>query len=227
MSRFVAAAFAFALSMAPIGSAHAQGVFDMGALTSSIATNAGAAGATQGVSISIDTLKYTPSAELSKENLAKFYKGLNDTSPGLGTQFEQGFAGQDVFGLLDSELTKYGVNPNNLGDAMAIYWLGSWMAINARTDDPTTAQVVGTRKLVEGALGNAPSITKLSDADKQSTAQALLLQFMLNEIMLEGVKGDPAALKKVRGDLATGVKAISGFDPSLFELTPNGLARKK
>jgi hypothetical protein len=227
MSRFVAAAFAFALSMAPIGSAHAQGVFDMGALTSSIATNAGAAGATQGVSISIDTLKYTPSAELSKENLAKFYKGLNDASPGLGAQMEQGFAGQDVFAMLDTELAKYGVNPNNLGDAMAIYWLGSWMGINGRFEDPTTAQVAGTRKMVEATLGKAPSLTQLSDADKQSAAQGLLLQVMFNEMMIESVKADPAALKKVQGDLATAVKTATSFDASLFELTPNGLARKK
>jgi hypothetical protein len=227
MSRFVAAAFAFGLSMAPIGSAHAQGVFDMGALTSSIATNAGAAGATQGVSISIDTLKYTPSAELSKENLAKFYKGLNDTSPGLGTQLEQGLAGQDVFALLDTELAKYGVNPNNLGDAMAIYWLSSWMGINGRFEDPTIAQVAGTRKMVEVSMSHAPSIAKLSDADKQSSAQGLLLQVMLNEMMIESVKADAAALKKIQGDLATAVKASTSFDASLFELTPNGLARKK
>jgi hypothetical protein len=226
MRRFVACvAFSmFTLS----GPASAQGVFDMGALTNSIATNAGATttGGQQTSAISIDVLKYTPSAKLSAENLTKFFSSLNELSPGMGTQLEQGLAGQDLFAQLDQELTKYGVRPNDMGDAMAVYWLSTWFAVNGRTDDPTPAQISGTRKMVQDALVKVPDIAKLSNDDKQATAQGFLLQLFLNEIVLEGVKSDPAALKKVHGDMLAAAKTMSGFDAALFDMSPSGLVRK-
>jgi hypothetical protein len=226
MRRIVTCLAVSMLSLA--GPAYAQGVFDMGALTSSIATNAGVAntGGQQTPAISIDVLKYTPSAKLSSENLSKFYVSLNQISPGMGTQMEQALAGQDLFAQLDQSLSKYSINTNNLGDAMAIYWLSTWFAANARTDDPTPAQIAGTRKMVEEALVKVPDIAKFSNDDKQSTAQGFLLQLFLNEMMLEGVKSDPAALKKVRGDMLEAAKTMSGFDAALFDMAPSGLVRK-
>ncbi len=226
--RRVAFLFAFSI-LALSGPSQAQGVFDMGALTSTIANNAGTAAtaSAQGPAISIDVLKYTPSAKVSAENLAKFYSGLNEISPGTATQMELALAGQDLFGELDKQLAKYGVNPNNMGDAMTVYWVSTWLAANGKTDDPTQAQIAGTRKMVEASLIKAPDIAKLSNDDKQSTAQAFLLQLFLNETMLDSVKSDPVALKKVRGDLLTAAKTMSGFDATLFDMTAAGLVRKK
>jgi hypothetical protein len=226
MRRFIACVAFSLLTLS--GPASAQGVFDMGALTNSIAANAGVAtaGSQQGPAISIDALKYTPSPKLSAENLTKFFSSLNELSPGMGTQLEQGLAGQDLFAQLDQELSKYGVNPNNMGDAMTIYWLSTWLAVNGRTDDPTPAQIAGTRTMVQDALVKVPDIAKLSNDDKQATAQGFLLQFFLNEMMLEGVKSDPAALKKVRGDMLEAAKTMSGFDAALFDMSPSGLVRK-
>lgn len=219
---------AFALTVMAVTSspsAMAQGVFDLGALTSSIGKTTTTTGA-KTPSISIDVLNYKPTAQLSAENLKKFYASLDSISPGMGGQLESGLAGQDVFGMLDSELAKYGVRPNNLGDAMAIYMIGSWLSANGKTEDPTTTQVAGVRKMVEETLGKVPEMTKLSDADKQSSAQALLLQLFLNEMMIDSVKADPVAFKKVGADIKAAAKTMAGFDADLFDMTPSGLSRK-
>ena len=207
---------------------HAQGVFDLGSLTNTLTVNAGTTqNSAKAPALSLDTLDFQSSPQLSKDNIAKFIAGLKQASPDVGTQLEQGLSNVDLFAEMDKELAKYGLRTTNMGDAMVIYWVASWMAANGRTEEPTRAQIDGTRQMLAGALGSAPGISNLSDAEKQSTSQAMLLQFFLNEIMLGGLQSEPAALKKVRADIKLATKEVGGLDIDQFDMTANGLARKK
>jgi hypothetical protein len=231
-SKITFSAFMTTLGILTATPANAQGVFDMGALTNTLTTNAGTAQSSTPPSpaatkATLEALSFKPSAELRAQNLNKFIGILKQSSPEVGAQLEQGLAGVDLFGEMEKGLSPLGLRVDNMGDAMVAYWLSSWMAANGRTDDPTVEQIAGTRTMLANTLGRVPEITKLSDADKQSSADAMLLQLFFNEAMLEAVASDPAALAKVRGDIKAGVKEAGGLDVDQFIMTPTGLARKK
>jgi hypothetical protein len=231
MRRFALLVLTSLLSTAT--SAAAQGVFDMGDLNAAIANTvqAGPAATLQAPApppspAALAALQYTPSLDLRKANIAKLVVALKQTNAEAGTAFEQVFAQNDVIPMIGQEIAKYNLKVDNIADAYTLYFLGSWMAVNGRSEDPTAAQVTGTRDLVLKTLVGVPDLGKMSDADKQGFAEGLLLQFFMNEAMSQAVASDPAATKKVRGDLKTGFKETMKLDLDLFNLTANGLVRK-
>jgi hypothetical protein len=221
----------FALSMIMLnGSAHAQGVFDMGALTNTIAGTAQAQSqgtpAATPTAAAVASLRYTPSLEVRKANMAKFIAGLKQMNAEAGAQMEQGLAQTDVIAVISEGIGKYGLDANNIADAYSVYLISGWMMANGRTDDPTAAQINGTRNMVVGLMTATPQIAKLSDADKQSFAEGLLLQFFLNEATAQAVTNDPAATQKVRNDVKTGVQSVLNVNLDAFTMSANGLVRK-
>lgn len=221
----------FAATAIPV---QAQGVFDLSAISNKLgmtpATTTPTGGTTKGApapAVSPAALTYKRSPQLSAQNLQKFIAGVKQMNADVGAQMEQGLAGVDLFGALDQGLAKYGARTDNLGDVLAVYYLSSWMAANGRDEDATMAQVEGTKKMVHSSLGHVPELAKLSDADKQSTTEGILLQMFFNEMMVEGVKSDPQALAQARAGIKEGTKVNAGFDVDRFDLGPNGLVTKK
>lgn len=228
-----------ALSLAAMSSTvQSQGVFDLSEISSKLGMGSAAApasvaapsapsAAAKAPAISPEVLTYKRSPQLSAENLKKFVGGLKQFNPEFGAEFEKGVANVDLFGMMDQALGKYGVRTDNLGDVMAIYYLSSWMAVNAREEEPTPAQVDGTRKMVHATMGRVPEFAKMSDADKQGAAEGLLLQLFLNEAMVDAVKTQPDAAMKIRGEIKNAAKTNAGFEVDKFDLGAAGLVRKK
>jgi hypothetical protein len=213
--------------------AAAQGVFDMGDLNAAIANTvqSGPSASQQAPApppspAALAAMQYTPSLDLRKANIAKLITALKQTNAEAGTVFEQVLTQNDVIPMIGQEIAKYNLKIDNIADAYTLYFLGSWMTVNGRSEDPTAGQVTGTRDMVVKTLAGVPDLGKMSDADKQSFAEGMLLQFFMNEAMSQAVASDPAATKKVRGDLKTAFKETLKIDLDLFNLTANGLVRQ-
>jgi hypothetical protein len=211
----------------------AQGVFDMGDLNAAIANTVQTgpsapqqASAPPPSPAALAAMQYTPSLDLRKANIAKLVNALKQSNAEAGAAFEQVFTQNDVIPMIGQEIAKYNLKIDNIADAYTLYFLGSWMTVNGRSDDPTPAQVTGTRDLIVKKLAGVPDLVKMSDADKQGFAEGLLLQFFMNEAMSQAVASDPAATKKVRGDLKTAFKETMKIDLDLFNLTADGLVRQ-
>jgi hypothetical protein len=226
MLKLPARIFLISLTLFAIGTtpASAQGVFDLGALTNTLSqgTQPSAAPPTQAQRAK---LNYTPSPAVRAANIAKFVAGMKQLNAEAGAQMEQGFAQADVFEQMAQGLQPFGLRIDNIADAYTVYFMNGWMAANGRMDQNTKEQAMGTKATVERVFAASPDIGKLSDEDKQSMAESLLLQAFLYDAMLQGTASDPQALKKVQADVRAALKQ-SAIDVDLFELKTNGLLRK-
>lgn len=223
---FIGTLAAFAM-MGPVA-AHAQGVFDLGALTNTLTIGAPSTPPSPAVTAAtMETLNYQRSPERSQQNVKKFVDAMKQFNADVGTQLETGLAGVDLIGGLEKQLTPYGVNTSNMGDVLAVYWLSGWMGVNGNDAEPTPAQIAGMKQMVAATLSSAPQIKSLSDADKQDTAEGLLLQMFFNQMMLDGLKTNPQALERARAEVKSSLKTMGGLDTDQFTLSANGLVRKK
>jgi hypothetical protein len=130
-------------------------------------------------------------------------------------------------GKFRTEITKYmspyGMSPNNVVDATALYLASAWYASRANSGDPTPAQMRGLRRQVALAMAATPGMLTASDALKQEIAEASLIQAMFSgSLAIEGAK-NPAASGPMRAAAVNGVKASYQIDLSRMNLTANGL----
>lgn len=110
-------------------------------------------------------------------------------------------------------------------DAYTVYLVTAYEVANGIEADSTQAQVTGTRAMVFQSMQSVGGIDALSDADRQSVAEGLILQAALYDAIGEAVRNEPELARKVRGDVATAALDM-GLDLSQFRMGPNGLARK-
>jgi hypothetical protein len=211
----------FASGTAP---ASAQGVFDLGVLTNTLSQGTPSS-APPPTPTQTAKLNFKPSPAVRAANIAKFVAGMKHINADAGAQMEQAFAQMDVFTQIEQGLVPFGLHIDNIADAYTVYFMNGWMAANGRLDQNTKEQAAGTKASVERVFASSPDIGKLSDEDKQSMAEGLLLQAMLYDMMLQGSASDPAAFKKVQADVRAALKE-SSIDVDLFELKINGLLRK-
>lgn len=169
--------------------------------------------------------KVTP--EVRRKVIDTFVGGIAQASPEAGEELKKGLDGVDVFGQVAGEMrAKYGLSSTNLADVWALYWSYAWLMTRGRTDDPTRAQIVGLRDQFRPLLLAIPSVTGLSDAQKQEMAESLLLQTVLFGILAEGWKDDPASFKEFGQGLQQGTADL-GLDLGRVELTDRGFVASK
>lgn len=164
-------------------------------------------------------LDFTVSTELRTQTQVKMLAELGKLYPDLVKDLE----GQDIIGLVAEPLAGAGMQVDNLGDAFTAWLLTNHGIVKGYDTDATPAQVEGTKKLAYEAMLALPDLQTMTDADKQQVADALLLQAIVNQIMIDARKehnpeGLPAAIEEVRSSAKQ-----SGIDLDKFVLTQNGL----
>lgn len=201
--------------------ASAQGVFDLPPLTAQ--TSAAAQAAPQPSAENEAALTYAVSPDLRVQNQKKFIEGLRALDPTA----MQGMDDQDLIALLGTAIQPYGLKVDNIGDAFTAWLMVNHSLVHGYDEDPTPAQVDGTRKLAIQGLMGVPEIMTASDADKQSMAEGLLLQTLLNQVMVNSIKEvSPENLPTVVDQIRTGTRDM-GLDLDQLEMTPNGLVAKQ
>jgi hypothetical protein len=182
--------------------------------TSSLTYTADPAVSSQVLQLFIDTLK--ASGQVTPEQAAQFESAAKEslTREAMQQFIDQLFPGENL--KLD-----------NLADVLSIYIIASFVVLNDLTDGTTTEQDLAVRSQVVSAFGNVPEIQQLSDADKQKTAEGLILFtiFLANDWQQaqQGVEGyDLNTVKTYTKDTLVQM----GIDPAQFDFTPQGLVRK-
>jgi hypothetical protein len=170
-------------------------------------------------------LSFTPSLPLRKQIMAEYFKGLKEMNPEAGGQIEAALAQVDIIEMAGQAIGQYGLKTNDMADAYALYFATAWMGANGRTDDLTKDQVAGVQTMARNALGASKDLLALTDDKKQRFTEIMIVTGIMNQIMLDAVKDDPAAKAKLSAEIKAGAKEF-GIDVDAFKLTATGITRK-
>lgn len=223
--------FGSALFLAATVSGHAgaQGVFDMGNLSATLAipaTPGSPAPAPAPAAVPESALGFKPSPEVRKRNYAQFVDKLRASSPQGADEMQKLFAQKDVIAEFGTALTPYGLRTDNIADAYTVYWLNAWMASRGRSDPNTPEQAQGVRRQAANAMRANPQVAKLTDAQKQEMAEALLIQAMMLDAAMTQAKTQPDQMPQIQAGARAGAKAMS-LDLDQMELTATGFVAAK
>jgi hypothetical protein len=199
--------------------ANAQGGFDFSAISREMV--GAKANTTPPAPAEVKAFSFKPSATLRKQNLDKFINTLIAMDPGFAGQLQ----GVDLVDMIEGEISKYGLSTANVADAYTVYLLAAHAVVNGVDMTEAQPQIDGTRNMVFQTMQTIGGVEELSDADKQSMAEGLILQAALFDAVGSAVREDAALTKKVQNDVRTAALEL-GLDLSQFVMGPNGLARK-
>jgi hypothetical protein len=218
------AAFVTISSAAPL---NAQGVFDLGALTSTITSNtAQQTGKPAGPAASVAAMTFKPSMDIRKQNVTAFVDVMKKVNAEAGAQIEQAISQIDLIEEIGKGIAPFGLRTDSIVDGYTLYMINAWMAANGRTDLNTKEQADGTKNMVMATFSDSPELAKLSDEDKQKFAEGMMLNAFLYDGMLQSAAANPEAMANVKKEVRTAAKLLS-IDLDLFDMTANGLVRKK
>lgn len=183
-----------------------------------------------------DTSKliYTPDPAVSAEVLQLFIDNLSasgQATPEQIAQFEEAarteLTRENMQLFIDQLFVGEGFKLENIADVFSMYLIASFAVLNDMTNGTTTEQDLIVRDQVVAAFATTPDIQQLSDKDKQTFSEALLLFiiFLANDWQqaLQGVEGYD--LEVVKGYTRDTLVQM-GIDPAQFDFTPQGLIRK-
>ena len=140
-----------------------------------------------------------------------------------GDAMARAFASQDLLQSWARQARPDGMRLGDVADAMAEYWVTNWLIAHGRLDAPP-ATVVGVRDQVRGVLARAPAFARLSQAQRQEMAEALIYNTLLQgEVAGDAMKRGDTALVARAGDAAVArFRNEAGVDLRRVELTGRG-----
>jgi hypothetical protein len=173
-------------------------------------------------------LRFTPSPERRKRNMAKFVDKTRATNPAGAAQVEQFLATTDVFAELETGLAPLGLRIDDLGDAMTLYAMEAWEIANNHQFPTTRARTAAVRRqMVQGVAGN-PLLATLDDAAKQETAEAMLIQATILSTGYAQAKalGDKKIIAQISDAAHRGAIETLGFDVRSVDMDEAGIHAK-
>jgi hypothetical protein len=163
----------------------------------------------------------------SKQNLSQFVEKTRQTSPELANELQNAFSSRDIFSDVKKVISPYGLKTNDIADAMTVYWVLAYGAVNEIEAPPAQQDVSSVRQQVVEIISNAPSLAKITDAQKQQMSEAMLIQGLLaSSAASQARKQGPEMMGRVADAVNTGAKASFGFDLRNYELTRDGFIKK-
>lgn len=176
-------------------------------------------GATQQQAAPVDA-SFTPSAARTQDNVSRFIR-LSEQA-GDGGQLRSYFVAQPtLMGEIAQAMRGANLDPQNVADCYALWWMAVWQAANGVTGDPDSRTVAAVRRQARDVFATTPGFAETSDADRQQYAEALMLQTLLLSAANEQFQGNPAALRQLASSARQGAVA-SGVDISRMTLTSDG-----
>lgn len=212
--RFLSTALLAALLAGASIPAAAQGIFDMPPIAGAAPDPAPAAPAAEKT-----PLDFEVSDELRKKTQAEYLAEFGKLYPDVAADLQD----HDLIALMAQALEPFGLRVDNLGDAFTAWLLVNHGIVTGNDEDATPQQVAGTKKMASDAMLALPELQQMTDADKQTTSELLLLQAMINEVMVDARKEhNPSAVPEAIEEVRQAAKE-SGIDLDKFVLTPDGL----
>jgi len=119
-----------------------------------------------------------------------------------------------------------GLQPNNVADALAAYWVLNWVIANAAYDVEVDSGPV--RAQVSLAMANDANFRTMGDQQKQELAEGYILNFLLEHAALNDAvaRKDEAALSRLATAAVTRFRRQMGVDLLSLVPGPEGLVPK-
>lgn len=217
---------AAAISISIGSGARAQGIFDLGPISSTIresgSTITEAPAPNQVRKGEATDFTFPVSEPLRAENTAKFIEGIRQQSPDAAT----GLAGQDLFGILGPGMAAIGLKTNDMADAYAMWLISTHGLYRGIYEDATPRQVAGTRKMVAANMAGVPELLAMPATEKQKFAESMILQALLNSWLSESLKQAPERQEEYQREFYRSAKDEMGVDLDRFDYGPDGLYAK-
>ncbi|MBX7482745.1 DUF6683 family protein [Qipengyuania qiaonensis] len=213
-------------------------VFDMGLLTNTVSQDhnvkseqrRAAAGsptllspdpASSAPQLSPSVLRYRPSIEERRDNLASFVEKTRRVDPASAEIMERDFATKDIIGNMERAIAPYGFEITNVSHAYAYWWITAWSAVSDPTVDFSDTQVDAVKRQSADAMLAIPQFGELSNAQKQELAEVYLVQAAQIAATVAHHQGDPVQTRAVAEAIKEGASK-SGMDLDKMVLTESG-----
>jgi hypothetical protein len=171
-------------------------------------------------------LRYTPSLPQRQRNLAGMVTSAEREQPGAGSSLQGFLSAGDPVAITSGIIAPLGLKTDNLADALTFYLLSHWMVVNRQSGWPGRSQVLGLRGQVERGLLASGQFQSAPNAEKQKTAESMMISGLLAIGAYAGAEGNAEATANVAAYAAQNVKGM-GLDLAALELGPNGFEKVK
>ncbi|MHA6316180.1 DUF6683 family protein [Altererythrobacter sp. CAU 1778] len=213
-------------------------VFDMGVLTNTVSidhvTQQEAAWAASdqvfGGSADVpdrnpaDVLNFRTLPQRTSTNLATFVAKTREPAK---ADLARLFASQpDLIDEIGGVMQSYGLDPANIADAYALWWMSAWLVANQRQDTPPAATIAAVRDQARNAFAATSGFAEADDAGKQQYAEALMVQATLLNTALEQSANQPKMLAQLAEAAKKGALS-SGLDLNTMVLTEQGFVPRE
>jgi len=172
-------------------------------------------------------LRYVASLARRKANVERFAANIGKDDPETAREFRAFFAANDFFGKLNRAVSPVGYSVDNVGDALAAWWLGSWQLANQDySEDGRLAKLRAVKRQAAEMVLTTPAFANADDATKQELAEALWIFAAANEDFVKQAEADPRAAAKIAVAARQGALRM-GMDMTAMTLTNDGFVMRR
>lgn len=175
---------------------------------------------------SVDTT-YTPDPAQTQKNLRQFVDRTREADAKAGADLEKSLRGGKLLKDARAAFAQFGLDGNNVADAVAGYLVTAWYTSRGRGDDPSKAELRSVSNQIASAMAASPEFAEATNDMKQELAEAMMIHTIYAGAAIEQVKNDPDMLESVSNSIAKGAKSTFGFDVRNLGLDENGLSLGK
>ncbi|WP_449222025.1 DUF6683 family protein [Tistrella mobilis] len=170
-----------------------------------------------------EVLSYRPDPVLRRRNFDVFVDRLRAHDADAAENLDRLLTDNDVIAATRDWLKPYGMRPENVADAMAVYLSTAWAAVRGSDADPAPEVMRGLSNQLAAAIGATPGFTRASDAEKQELAESMIVQAVIISRHAGAARARPDLQKRVSEAVARGAQATFGVDLTRLDLTAQGL----
>jgi hypothetical protein len=165
---------------------------------------------------------FQPSAEVSRQFRAQYIARYASSDRPDVVQFRQLLEMQTWVSDFRTDANAYGLNGNDVADAMTGYWVRTWMVVNDQPA-PSIEQVHAVNRQIRAGLATNPNFAQMSDAERQEVAELLIYQQSLAYGLYKGAVSTGATEKKQQlQQMVNATMMQSGIDLTQMDLTNSG-----
>lgn len=167
-------------------------------------------------------LVFNSSRERTTANMSEFLSRTRERNAGTAAELAQLFSSVDVVGEVGKAMRGYGLDPNNVADAYAVWWVSAWSAANGVESPSDAVTYRAVQRQARAAFSATRNFANTSDADRQQFAEAMMVQAVLLDSANDGLRGsNPEGMKLLAQNTRKGAKEM-GLDLDTMVLTREG-----
>lgn len=175
-------------------------------------------------SVSSGSTRFVVSRTTRKQLLTNWVARARAVDPKGAVKFEQLLAARDPIDALKPIMAqRYGLRPDDVADAMAVYLTSAWYGARGSNQNAPRSLVRATRAQMHRALLSNPKFASASNATKQNLAESLLIQVYEDDAAITRGKKNPAEMARAKSIIRQVALKTFKLDMTKLKLTSQGL----